>query len=42
MGDVRPIAYLSSARFPAYKGLSGFNFGASEMREAMVRQLHRC
>jgi len=27
---------------PAYKDLSGFDFAASEINEATVRQLHRC
>ena len=27
---------------PAYKDLSGFNFAASEVNEALMRQLHRC
>ena len=41
--EVRSIAYhMKSARFPAYKDLSGFDFATSEINEAMVRQLHRC
>ena len=41
--EVRSIAYhLKAARFPAYKDLSGFDFAASEINEALVRQLHRC
>ena len=41
--EVRSIAYhMKAARFPAYKDLSGFDFAASEIREALVRQLHRC
>src|SRR6218665_3572143 len=41
--EVRSIAYhMKAARFPAYKDLSGFNFAASEISEATVRQLHRC
>ena len=41
--EVRSIAYhMKAARFPAYKDLSGFDFAASEINEAMVRQLHRC
>ena len=41
--EVRSIAYhMKAARFPAYKDLSGFNFAASEINEATVRQLHRC
>jgi DNA replication protein DnaC len=33
---------MKAARFPAYKDLSGFTFAASEINEALVRQLHRC
>ncbi|ATX65558.1 IS21-like element helper ATPase IstB [Roseinatronobacter bogoriensis] len=41
--EVRSVAYhMKAARFPAYKDLSGFDFAASEIREALVRQLHRC
>jgi len=41
--EVRSIAYhMKAARFPAYKDLSGFDFTASEIREGLVRQLHRC
>jgi DNA replication protein DnaC len=41
--EVRSIAYhMKAARFPAYKDLSGFDFAASEINEAQVRQLHRC
>ncbi len=41
--EVRSIAYhLKAARFPAYKDLSGFDFAASEINEATVRQLYRC
>lgn len=41
--EVRSVAYhMKAARFPAYKDLSGFDFAASEVREALVRQLHRC
>ncbi len=40
--EVRSISYqIKAARFPAYKDLVGFDFAASEMNEAMVRQLHR-
>ena len=40
--EVRSIAYhMKVARFPAYKDLSGFDFSASEVNEATVRQLHR-
>ena len=41
--EVRSIAYhMKAARFPAYKDLAGFDFAASEINEATVRQLHRC
>jgi len=41
--EVRSIAYhMKAARFPAYKDISGFNFTAGEINEALVRQLHRC
>jgi DNA replication protein DnaC len=41
--EVRSIAYhMKSARFPAYKDISGFNFAVSDINEALVRQLHRC
>lgn len=41
--EVRSIAYhMKVARFPAYKDLSGFDFTASDINEATVRQLHRC
>ncbi len=41
--EVRSIAYhMKAARFPACKDLSGFDFSASEINEATVRQLHRC
>ena len=41
--EVRSIAYhMKTARFPAYKDLAGFDFAASEVNEATVRQLHRC
>lgn len=41
-GEVRSIAYqLKAARFPAFKALSGFDFGSSEIYEAMVQQLYR-
>ena len=33
---------MKSARFPAYKDLSGFDFATSEISEATVRTLHRC
>jgi DNA replication protein DnaC len=41
--EVRSIAYhTKAARFPAYKDLAGFDFQASEINEATVRQLHSC
>ncbi|MDC7684368.1 IS21-like element helper ATPase IstB [Asticcacaulis sp. BYS171W] len=41
--EVRSISYqIKSARFPAYKDLSGFAFSSSEVNEALVRQLHLC
>jgi len=41
--EVRSIAYhMKAARFPAYKDLAGFDFQASEINEATVRQLHSC
>ncbi|MGV8989734.1 MAG: IS21-like element helper ATPase IstB [Cypionkella sp.] len=41
--EVRSIAYLmKAARFPAYKDLAGFDFMASEINEATIRQLHKC
>lgn len=41
--EVRSIAYhMKAARFPAYKDLAGFDFQASEISEATVRQLHSC
>ena len=41
--EVRFIAsHMKSARFPAYKDLSGFEFATSEITEATVRTLHRC
>lgn len=41
--EVRSISYhMKAARFPAYKDLSCFDFAASEVREALVRQFHRC
>ena len=40
--EVRSIAYqIKAARFPAYKDLTGYEFAASEVNEAMVRHLHR-
>jgi DNA replication protein DnaC len=41
--EVRSIAYqLKAARFPTYKDLAGFDFGATEINEVLIRQLHRC
>jgi len=41
--EVRSIAYhMKAARFPAYKDISGYDFAASKINEATVRQLHRC
>jgi DNA replication protein DnaC len=41
--EVRSIAYqIKSARFPAYKDLSGYDFASGEVNEALVHQLHRC
>ena len=41
--EVRSIAYhMKAARFPAYMDLSGFDFMASEINEATLRQLHKC
>ena len=38
---VRSIAYqMHVARFPAHRDLAGFDFGASSVDEALVRQLH--
>ena len=40
--QVRSIAYhTKAARLPAYKDLAGFDFAASEVNEATIRQLHR-
>jgi len=40
--EVKSIAYQTkAARFPAYKDLAGFDFAASEVNEATIRQLHR-
>jgi DNA replication protein DnaC len=39
--EVRSVAYqLRVARLPSYRDLVGFNFSASEVNEALVRQLH--
>jgi DNA replication protein DnaC len=40
--EVRSIAYQTkTARFPAYKDLASFDFAASEVNEASIRQLYR-
>ncbi|USQ74585.1 IS21-like element helper ATPase IstB (plasmid) [Roseomonas mucosa] len=40
--EVRSIAYhTKTARFPAYKDLASFDFAASEVNEATIRQLHQ-
>lgn len=39
--EVRSIAYQTkTARLPAYKDLTGFDFSVAEINEVMVRQLH--
>lgn len=41
--EIRSINYqMSAARFPAYRDLAGFEFGDSQVDEALVRALHRC
>lgn len=41
--DVRSINYqMKAARFPAYRDLTGFDFGQSAVDEALVKSLHRC
>ncbi|MEJ1116909.1 IS21-like element helper ATPase IstB [Phyllobacterium sp. CCNWLW109] len=41
--EVRSPAYqLKTARFPTYRDLNDFDFGSSEINEALVRQLHQC
>ena len=41
--EVRSLAYqMKTARFPAYRDVSGFDFSCSDVNEALVRQLHRC
>ena len=40
--EVRSISYqIKAARFPAYKDLAGFDFAASEVNEALIRQRPR-
>jgi DNA replication protein DnaC len=39
--EVSSISYqIKAARFPAYKDLGGFDFAASGINEALIRQLH--
>jgi DNA replication protein DnaC len=39
--ELRSLAYqLRAARFPQHRDLAGFDFGASPVDEALVRQLH--
>lgn len=41
--DVRSINYqMKVARFPAYRDLTGFDFGQNPVDEALVKSLHRC
>jgi len=41
--DVRSINYqMKVARFPAYRDLTGYDFGQSTVDEALVKSLHRC
>lgn len=40
--EVRAVQYqIRLARFPTYRDLAGFDFGQSNVNEALVRQLHR-
>lgn len=40
--EVRSINYqMQAARFPAYRDLTGFDFGQSSVDEALIRVLHR-
>lgn len=40
--EVRSVNYqIKAARFPAYRDLSGFDFGQSAVNEALIRMLHR-
>jgi DNA replication protein DnaC len=40
--EVRSLAYqMKSARFPAYRDLTGFDFDQSAVNEALIRGLHR-
>jgi DNA replication protein DnaC len=41
--DVRSINYqMKTAKFPAYRDLSGFEFNESQADEVLLRSLHRC
>lgn len=41
--EVRSVAYqMKIARYPVYRDLAGFDFGAAVVNEALVRELHRC
>ncbi len=41
--EVRSLAYqMKVAKFPAYRDLNGFDFGASEVNEPLIRRLHSC
>lgn len=41
--EVRSLAYqMKAAKFPAYRDLNGFDFGVSEVNEALVKKLHSC
>ena len=41
--DVRSINYqMKVAKFPAYRDLTGFDFGQSSVDEALMKSLHRC
>jgi DNA replication protein DnaC len=41
--EVRSINYqMKVAKFPAYRDLTGFDFGQSFVDEALVKSLHRC
>ena len=41
--EIRSIHYqMKAARFPAYRDLTGFDFGQSGVDEALLRVLHRC
>jgi len=43
ISQVRSIQYqMKTARFPAYRDLTGFDFAQSEVSEALVMALHRC